>query len=67
MGEVIFVNNFVKQPVNADVERQKEFSRWYKLKPVYFQTWVWEVVCQRQPHKYKMLLPVYQGQKVILT
>lgn len=45
-------------------ERQIE---WEKLKPVYFPQWVWFEVCKRFADKYKYTLPVYQGQKVIMT
>jgi len=55
-----------KKPFN-DNDRKKEFKAWNKLKPVYFQTWVWEEVCHKFPVRYQMILPTYQGQKVILT
>lgn len=48
-------------------QRKREFRAWNRLKPVYFQTWVWEEVCKRFPEKYKMILPTYQDKKVILT
>lgn len=51
----------------TDDQRKAEFEKWAALKPVYFATWMWEVACRRSPDKYKMFLPVYQGQKVILT
>lgn len=82
-GEVIFMNRKglqsfdgervkpLSQPVapavKTDEQRRLEFEKWFKMKPIYFSTWMWEVACQRQPHKYKMFLPVYQGQKVMLT
>ncbi len=52
---------------NVEVDREKAFQKWNRLKPIYFQTWVWEEVCKRFPDRYKMFLPTYQGQKVILT
>ena len=83
VGEVIFMNKQgvqsfdgvkvtqlsqpVKFPVKTDDDRKREFETWFKMKPVYFPTWAWEVACARQPHKYKMFLPIYQGQKVMLT
>lgn len=51
----------------TDEERKEEFAAWAKLKPVYFPTWVWEEISKRYPDRYKMFLPVYQGQRVILT
>ena len=47
--------------------RKTEFHNWNMLKPVYFPTWVWAEICERYPDKYKMAMPVYQGQKVVLT
>lgn len=78
MSEVIFIN---KQGVHSfdgkeikkltvkktDEDRKKEFEAWTKLKTVYFQTWVWEEISKRYPQKYKLFLPTYQGQRVILT
>lgn len=88
VGEVIFMNkkgvqsfdgervkplsHFVAPAVKTDEERKNDFERWSRLRPVYFSTWMWEVACRREPHKYKMFLPVYKGsdgqdQKVMLT
>ena len=53
--------------VKTDEQKKGEFNAWASLKPVYFPTWVWQEVCQRYPLRYKMFLPVYQGQKVVLT
>lgn len=53
--------------VKTDEQKKADFEAWAALKPVYFPTWVWQEVCQRFPLRYKMFLPVYQGQKVILT
>lgn len=55
------------QPYKTVEQRKEEFEAWTKLRPVYFQTWMWEVACQRSPDKYKMYLPTYQGQRVVLT
>lgn len=53
--------------VKTDEQKKAEFEEWARLKPVYFQTWVWKEVCERFPVRYRMYLPTYQGQKVILT
>ncbi len=55
------------EPYKTVDQRKAEFDAWTKLRPVYFHTWMWEVACQRSPDKYKMYLPTYQGQRVILT
>jgi len=61
----------IHQPVHRPQltvdQRKVEFDAWTKLRPVYFHTWMWEVACQRSPDKYKMYLPKYQGQRVVLT
>lgn len=79
MSEVIFINKkgvqsfdgkevtTLSRPVKTDDQRKDDFETWNKMKPVYFPTWVWQEICQRFPQKYKMFLPVYQQQKVILT
>lgn len=81
MSEIIFMNSKGVQsfdgkevkPLFRSVDRttpeqkKTEFEIWTRLKTVYFPTWVWQEVCQRFPDKYKMFLPVYQGQRVILT
>lgn len=69
-GLQVFDGNKVKpvfQPVKTDDQRKADFAAWAALKPVYFATWMWEVACKRQPDKYKMFLPVYQGMRVVLT
>ena len=78
-GEVIFMNKSgvqsfdgksikpLSHPVKTDDQRKAEFEAWTKLKPVWFHTWMWQEACKREPAKYKMFLPVYQGQRVILT
>ena len=65
-GLQVFDGNKVK-PVKTDDQRKADFAAWAALKPVHFATWMWEVACKRQPDKYKMFLPVYQGQRVVLT
>lgn len=63
-------NNKIKpvyKPVKTDDQRKAEFDAWVRLRPIYFHTWMWELACRRSPDKYKMLLPVYQGKRVILT
>lgn len=55
------------QSVKPNPQRKSDFEAWSKLKPVYFQKWVWQEVCKRQPLTYRMELPVYQGQKVMMT
>lgn len=57
----------LSRPVKTDHQRKTEFDAWSALATVYFPTWVWKEVCERFPDKYKMFLPVYKGQKVILT
>lgn len=70
MSNVIPMNKQVKplfQRVKVDADRRAKIDEWTKMKPVYFQKWVWEEVCKRQPLTYSMDLPVYQGQKVMMT
>lgn len=43
------------------------FDEWQKLKPVYFQKWVWQELVTKNWQKYGGKYPVYQNQKVILT
>jgi len=44
-----------------------DFVKWNKMQPVYFPTWVWQELSKKFPSQYKMFLPIYQGQKVLLT
>jgi hypothetical protein len=79
-GEVIFMNKQgvhsidgkgVIKPlfhsVKTDEQKKADFEAWGKMPPVYFQTWVWQEICRRMPLRYKMFLPIYHGQKVVLT
>lgn len=45
-------------------QRRKE---WEALPPVYFPWWAWKKASLHNPVKYQMTLPVYQGNKVMLT
>jgi hypothetical protein len=45
----------------------EKLTRWLSLKPIYFPTWAWAVAVKRNPTRYSMNMPEYQGQKVILT
>lgn len=79
MSEVVYINKAgvhshdgkraktLSHPVKTDDERKREFQKWSKLKPVYFQTWVWQELCKKLPDRYKMFMPEYLGQRVILT
>lgn len=68
-GEVIFINrkNSISQNTRTDEDRKREFESWFKMKPFYIPTWAWELACRREPCKYKMFLPTYQGKRVMLT
>lgn len=60
-----------RKPVNKHTMEDKEYAKalkvWKKLKPVYFQKWVWFKANKHNPDKYPLKLPTYQGKRVILT
>lgn len=33
----------------------------------YFPKWAWRMACQRNPSKYSLTNPMYQGKRVVLT
>lgn len=49
------------------VSTNEKLTRWQNLKPVYFPAWAWGVAVKKQPDRYSMNMPEYQGRKVILT
>jgi len=57
----------MKKAQRSNIEKTPALDEYEKLAPVYIQKWVWQEICRKYPWKYKMFMPVYQNQRVILT
>jgi len=69
MSEIVrFNNKKTDHPITERTdETRKQFQRWNKLETTHFPRWAWELACRRNPSKYTMFLPEYQGKKVMMT
>ena len=50
-----------------ELNKKELYTEWMKLPVIHFSKWMWEVAVRKQPNKYSMTLPTYQGQRVVMT